>query len=109
MPNNENAVVALKKITDYLLSDQHPIGKAKAAFFKAFGFEHSNPEAFEAALVLHADERDIEETRDSGFGTKYELRCELKTPDNRNPCIVTVWIINEETDNPNLVTAYPAK
>jgi hypothetical protein len=37
------------------------------------------------------------------------LKCEIKTPDERNPCIVTVWIVENGQEVPKLVTAYPAK
>jgi hypothetical protein len=36
MPNNEQAKIADKKITDYLLSDSHEIGKDKAKFLFRF-------------------------------------------------------------------------
>jgi hypothetical protein len=36
--NYEQAVVSESKITEYLLSDTHPEGKEKAAFFERFGF-----------------------------------------------------------------------
>lgn len=108
IPNRENAAVAIRKITEYLLSDTHPIGRGKAAFFKKFGFESSNPGAFEAAMIIHADEREIEKETNSEYGTKYELRCELNTPDNRNPCIVSIWMISDGSENPSLVTAYPS-
>lgn len=54
-------------------------------------------------------DRDIEKTKDSDFGVKYELKCKIKTPDERNPCIVTVWIVENGQEEPKLITAYPAK
>jgi hypothetical protein len=109
MPNNTEAVVDANKITDYLLSDTHEIGKHKAKFFKSFGFDESSPTIFEEALKTHAVERDIVKDNDSPFGTKYKLECDIETPDERNPCIVSVWIIEKDTDEPRLITAYPAK
>ena len=109
VPNRENAAVAIRKITEYLLSDTHPVGKGKAAFFKKFGFEASEPKVFEAAMIMHADEREVEQETNLQYGIKYELRCELNTPDNRNPCIVSVWMISTGSDVPNLITAYPFK
>jgi hypothetical protein len=108
MPNNELSIVADNKITDYLLSDTHIQGKSKANFFKRFGFDNSDIDIFREALIQHSNEREIELIKDSGFGNKYELKCEIKTPDDRNPCIVTVWIIENGEESPKLVTAYPA-
>ena len=109
IPNNNLSFVAVNKITDYLLSDIHEIGKHKADFFKRFGFDISDVETFKGSLIQHSIEREIEKTKDSDFGVKYELKCEIKTPDERNPCIVTVWIVENEQEVPKLVTAYPAK
>eukprot|EP00388_Colpodella_angusta_P011795 GDKJ01030073.1.p1 GENE.GDKJ01030073.1~~GDKJ01030073.1.p1 ORF type:complete len:131 (-),score=17.33 GDKJ01030073.1:341-733(-) len=109
IPNNSQSFVANSKITEYLLSEIHEIGKHKADFFKRFGFTISNIDFFKGSLIQHSIERDIEKTTDSDFGIKYELKCEIKTPDERNPCIVTVWIVEKGQVDPKLVTAYPAK
>ncbi len=108
MPNNDQSIVADKKITDYLLSDTHETGKHKAYFFKHFGFDILDIETFRNSLIQHSIEKDIEQTKNSAFGIKYELKCEIKTPDERNPCIVTVWIVENGQEEPKLVTAYPA-
>lgn len=108
MPNNELSIVTDSKITDYLLSDTHEQGKSKADFFKRFDFDLSDIEIFREALIQHSNEREIEQIKNSGFGNKCELKCEIKTPDERNPCIVTVWIIENNSESPKLVTAYPA-
>ncbi|WP_417372196.1 DUF6883 domain-containing protein [Gelidibacter japonicus] len=109
MPNNTKAVVDANKITDYLLSDTHEIGKHKAAFFKSFGFDKSSPPIFEEALKNHAVEREIVNNYGSPFGKKYQLECDIETPDKRNPCIVSIWIIENDTQEPRFITAYPAK
>lgn len=109
MPNNTEAIVDTNKITDYLLSDTHEIGKHKAAFFKSFGFDVSSPITITKALKAHAEERVILNSKDSPYGKKYELECEIETPDDRNPCIVSVWIIENNTNEPRLITAYSAK
>jgi len=107
MPNNELSIVADNKITDYLLSETHELGKHKANFFKRFGFNLTNIETFRNALLHHSEEREIETIKETPFGIKYELKCEFKTPDERNPCIVTVWIIENREESPKLITAYP--
>lgn len=108
MPNNEQAAVPDRKITHYLLSETHEIGKHKATFFKRFGFDISDVQAFRNSLIEHSIERDIERQEETGFGDKYELRCDIQTPDKRNPCIITVWIIEKGKEVPTLITAYPS-
>jgi len=109
IPNNYQSIVADNKITDYLLSETHETGKHKANFFKRFGFEISDIKTFRDSLIKHSIDRDIEQTKNSDFGIKYELKCEIETPDKRNPCIVTVWVVENGMDEPRFVTAYPAK
>lgn len=37
LPRNREAIVPELKLTDYLLSETHPVGRAKAKFFRALG------------------------------------------------------------------------
>lgn len=39
LPYVENAIIAERKISAYLLNEGHATGKSKAVFFKRFGFE----------------------------------------------------------------------
>jgi hypothetical protein len=38
LPGAERAIVDAAKARDYLLSPEHPVGRAKARFFAALGF-----------------------------------------------------------------------
>ncbi len=107
MPNSDQSFVPEQKITDYLLNDTHLTGKDKAKFFKKFGFNVADVTTFKDALVQHSIDREIEHEDATGFGAKYKLTCEIQTPDERNPCIVTIWIIETGQDAPKLITAYP--
>lgn len=107
MPGCDRPVIPDQKITDYLLSNTHPTGKAKARFFKRFGFDVAYMAVFKDALRQHSVDRDVEQHEATGFGIKYKLTCEINTPDKRNPCIVTVWVIEAGEEIPKLVTAYP--
>ena len=64
IPNNNLSFVADNKITDYLLSDIHEIGKHKADFFKRFGFDISDVDTFKGSLIQHSIDRDIEKTKE---------------------------------------------
>ncbi|MBK6820546.1 MAG: hypothetical protein IPG85_13565 [Bacteroidetes bacterium] len=84
------------------------IGKHKADFSSVSSFDLSDVETFKVSLVQHSIDRDIEKTKIQTLELN-ELKCEIKTPDKRNPCIVTVWIVEKGQQEPKLVTAYPAK
>lgn len=107
LPRNGELLVERGKIVDYLLSEAHPDGKAKAQFFAARGFASDQWQIFAKALCWHGREREVEAETLTKFGTKYTLRCELVTPDGHNPCIFTVWIMEDDAPS-RLVTAYPA-
>src|SRR4051794_40727233 len=77
------------KITNYLLDEEHPIGRHKARFFVQFGFSIERWQEMASALTKHPSRNPIEEIN-SPYGKKYVVQCSMETPDGRNPCIVTV-------------------
>jgi len=50
---------------------------------------------------------EVQKVEHNLFGTKYIIDGILITPDKRNPIITTVWIIENDSEIPKLVTAYP--
>jgi len=107
LPNKENLEIEDGKIEKYLLNLAHDVGGSKAKFFEKFGYTISNSDDFTKAIKKHGNEREVEKTKESSYGIKYELECEIDTPDGRNPCIISVWMIDKDSDNPRLITAYP--
>lgn len=108
IPDNNQFFVADNKITGYLLSEIHELEKHKVDFFKRFGFDIADINTFKGSLIQHSIDRDIEKTKDSDFGIKYELNCEIKPQDERNLHVVTVWIGENGKNESKLETAYPA-
>jgi hypothetical protein len=106
--NADNALVERAKIIDYLLSSTHPEGKSKAKFFAQFGFSELRPEQLELSLKTHGQTQPVVETKSTEHGVKHILECKVKTPDGRDPCIRSVWIIDAGKTLPRLVTAYPS-
>jgi len=51
VPNAERALIDRAKLTDYLLSPSHPIGRFKARFFNRLGFRADAWEELEHASV----------------------------------------------------------
>jgi hypothetical protein len=96
MPGADICVVNESKIRDYLLSETHPVGRGKALFFKQRGFCSDDWLRLAAALRAHPRQNPILHTELSTYGQKFTIRCKIETPDGRNPCIVTVWIVEED-------------
>jgi hypothetical protein len=106
LPNAEQAVIPREKLRDYLLSPAHPIGRYKAAFFRALGYEQERWEMLENDIrsLLNGDAEKIEFTE---YGTKYVVRGRIVGPSGRSADIVTAWIILTGEDVPRFVTAHP--
>ena len=50
LPGRGRAVVDPAKLRDYMLSDAHPVGRFKAAFFRSLGYDRADWERLESDL-----------------------------------------------------------
>jgi hypothetical protein len=107
MPQAESAVVEREKVVEYLLSQTHRYGAAKARFFGAFGFRRQQWERLALALREHCREYDVARVHETGFGPRYEVEGRLRAPDGRSPLVRTVWQHDRGAEAPRLITAYP--
>ncbi|MEM9814857.1 MAG: DUF6883 domain-containing protein [Cyanobacteria bacterium P01_D01_bin.6] len=107
LPNRQAAIIEEKKITTYLLNLNHDDGKSKAKFFLERGFTLEQWQLFADSLREHASNNEIAKIIPSPFGQKFIIECHLSTPDEINPCIRVVWIMEEDSTQPRLATAYP--
>ena len=80
LPNRENAFIAPAKLTEYLLSETHPIGKSKASFLRQAGFDQANTDVLEQRILGIAHSQEITETVSSVHGTKYIIDGPLEIP-----------------------------
>lgn len=97
------------KVVDYLLSADHPDGRSKAAFFLDFGFDDANWQALAEALRDHGADHEVTDAKASDHGVLYCVDGRLATPDGRNPLARTVWLIEQGSRAPRLITAYPLR
>ena len=107
LPNSEDAYVPAEKLTGYLLSDTHTIGRAKARFFFSHGYQATAPEELERGLLEIARLSPLEEEVASPHGTKYVVDGILKTPNGSVISLRTIWIIEPGDTRARFVTAYP--
>ena len=107
LPEAHLAVVDERKVRSYLLANSHPAGRAKAAFFRQFGFRASSWQNLSAALMEHALNAEVASVTATAFGTKYMLEGAIEARDGRTPRIRTVWFVANGETAPRLVTAYP--
>ena len=130
LPNKRKAVVEDKKIRDYLLCLEHPVGGGKAIFFISHGFNRNYPGQFRSVLLEHARTNPVIKVETTEYVTKYIIEGPVRFTKEKvllvsytegpNPrkmqevgfevaeiSIVTVWGIEPNTKIPKLVTAYP--
>ena len=106
LPNADRAVIDDAKVRDYLLSPEHPIGRAKARFFGRLGFRRDRWRDLRDALLALAQAGSASRTSVGVFGQKYVVRGTIQGPAGQ-AVVVTVWIVLRGEDFPRFLTAYP--
>lgn len=107
LPNAERAEIEPKKLRDYLLSTEQPLGRFKARFFGALGFSAEDWEEFELALRMQHLTQDAEPVPSAAHGQKFTIRAILRGPTGQSAVVVSVWFIRANETVPRFVTAYP--
>jgi hypothetical protein len=107
LPGVERAAVDGAKIRDHLLSDSHPVGRFKAAFFAALGYPAGGRESLAAGLRGHALDNEAVATQANEYAQKYEVRGRIEGPSGNAADLAAVWIVLCGEDVPRFVTAFP--
>jgi len=107
LPNADDAIIPRAKLIDYLLSETHPVGKAKATVLRKYGYHDDNVDDLAEALTRIAVEEDVNDIVSFAYGIKYVIEGALATPDGRSIDIRTIWMIDHGRHEPRFVTAYP--
>ena len=107
LPSLRDAIVSQRKVCDYLLSESHPSGRSKAAFFAQYGFTRESWQVLAEAIRRHPVEHEVVGTEPSRFGVKYTVEGVLRTPGGRSRMVRVVWFVGKGEAVPRLVTAYP--
>ena len=106
LPQAKGARVPRSKVVGYLLSDSHPVGSAKARYFRSRGYGVEAPEEFERSLLQLAGTGRVVSEERSEWGVKYVVEGEVVAPDGNPLVLTTVWMV-AEGGAPDLITAYP--
>jgi len=107
LPNREKAFIQPAKLSDYLLSETHAVGRAKAKFLRLFGFDETNIDLLEQGLLTIAKTQEVTSVISSIHGTKYVVDGSLQTPVGGLISLRTVWIIDQGQNRPRFVTTIP--
>jgi len=109
LPNAHRAIIDRSKLSGYVLSSSHPIGRFKARFFYGLGYDPEDPDRLSDDLRFQHLVREAVERSTSKYGTRFEIRGPLTGPNGRRAEVVSVWFVRSEEDFPRFVTAYPGE
>ncbi|MBW1676657.1 MAG: hypothetical protein JRF30_05435 [Deltaproteobacteria bacterium] len=107
LPNREQAYIPEPKLSKYVLSETHAVGKAKAKYFRSLGYTEANANELADALLMIAKSEGGSKKVTTPYGTKYIVEGELVTPSGTTARIRTVWVVEPHDKRPRFVTAYP--
>lgn len=107
LPNYKEAIIPQEKFINYVLNPNHPKGKFKAeAFEKALGYNLSNSDKLIENIRNNIDKFSAKEKEDLGHGKRYEIIMRLLGENNKYANIKTAWIIDKDTKQTRLTSAY---
>ena len=106
MPNAEMAVVDLRKLRDYCLSEQHPRGRHKALVFEAtLGLTAGDAPKLQELLLVAATSRDAVPTERDAYGQRYMIDVTVLGIAGR-VTIRSSWIVRVGENFPRLTTCF---
>lgn len=100
-----DTLIAREKITEYLLKEREHDDKSK--FLGRAGYLLISPDQLENDLrqQILALEADLSEKNE--YGDRYQIRGELKGPNNVVLKVVTIWMHESATDAWKFITLFP--
>jgi hypothetical protein len=96
-----------RKVRDYLLSPEHPVGRFKARVFAAAGYRREAWQQLREELRALAGVLDVTPAAADEYGQRYVGTGILTGPSGRALPIVSVWLIPSVGEPPRLITVYP--
>ncbi len=107
LPNADNAIIDAQKIAGYVLNAEHRRGGSKASLLLAFGYDPANWQRLADDLRQYHLSTEVERSRATAYGTRYEIRAALQTPSGRLLTLRSIWQIDSGATVPRLITLYP--
>lgn len=108
MPNADRAVVDVRKLREYCLSDAHPRGRHKARVFQTvLGYSALHAEELRDVLLDAAQSDHAVPGERDEFGRRYFVDVTVSGPGGR-ATVRSTWIIRSNEDFPRLTSCYVA-
>ncbi|MDR0935240.1 MAG: hypothetical protein LBM98_00995 [Oscillospiraceae bacterium] len=105
LPNYENAVVPLDKLTEYSLSFKNNYDKA-FAFEKALGFTIANYPQLLTQVYRNLPSYKVVDKGYNNHGNRYQVVMTIDGVNGKQAEVLTAWIIRNGEDFPRLTNIY---
>jgi Domain of unknown function (DUF6883) len=105
--NADRAIIAMEKLTGYLLNVSHKRGGPKARLLQSVGYQLDNPQTLESDLRGQHLSLDVPRTHETAYGVVYEIEGHIKTPSGKSVRFCSIWQVDTGTDVPRFSTMYP--
>jgi hypothetical protein len=100
-------VVDARKLTDYALDPENPIGRHKAMVFdRRLGFTRDNYALLLQQVEARALDTDAHLQRTDQHGQHYRVDLEVTGTEGQQEIVRTGWLVAPESDEARLVTLY---
>jgi len=98
--------IDIRKLRDYCLNPNHPIGKHKARVFASqLGIQRSEAQILKEKILQEMTDAEIVPAFEDQFGKRFSADLSINI-NNRFALVRTIWIIKTGNDTPELVTCY---
>ncbi|WP_407656000.1 DUF6883 domain-containing protein [Lysinibacillus odysseyi] len=107
IPNFNKATIDPRKLTDYALNPNHPVGGNKAKVFEsALGYNQSN-----ASQLMEQIQKNLANTsatlgKADQYGQRYTVDMLIKGPNGKTATVRTGWIIKSGSNTPEMTTLF---
>ena len=107
LPNVENATINPKKLTEYALNPDHPVGGNKAKVFEsALGYNQLNADDLMRQIYEKLPNSEAVLGTLDEYGQRYTVDILISGPNGNTVNVRTGWIIKTGSDVPELTTLF---
>jgi len=107
LPGVEKATVDSRKVTDYALNSNHPVGGNKAKVFEsALGYNPSNAQELIKQLQSKLPSSEAVLGKLDQYGQRYTVDIPITGPNGKTAIVRTGWILEVGTDVPKMTTLF---
>lgn len=100
-------VIEPRKLTEYALNPENPVGGDKAVMFQLhLGFTRNNYEPLLEQISAQALQAEAVEGRNDEHGQRYRVDLEIIGTEGQREIVRTGWIVEPDSDAARLVTLY---